>query len=130
MLLFQIATAKIASLNKKLSYSSILVLILGGLFGCQPSLIDIGAVPDKRKGKVVYLTGKVSHLAPFVDNSAYQLQDNTGSVWVVTKNTAPDVGKIISIEGKIQYQSLPLGDRELGDFYVIELERLESAPEK
>ncbi len=117
MLFFPIAPVK-----KKLPYFGILVMLLGSLISCQPSLIEINKVKEKRKGKVVHLTGKVTQVAPFVDNGAYQLQDDTGSVWVVTENSTPDFGKIISIKGKIQYQSLPFGDRDLGDFYIIELE--------
>ena len=115
----------IVSARKRLFYFGILMILWGSLIGCKPSLIEIGNVQQKRKGKVVYLTGKVSHTAPFVGNSAYKLQDDTGSVWVVTENSTPILGKVISIKGKIQYQSLPFAERELGDFYVIELEQLE-----
>jgi hypothetical protein len=123
MLFFPIAPVK-----KKLSYFGILVMLLGSLISCQPSLIEIGTIKDKRKGKVVYLTGKVTQVAPFVDNGAYQLQDDTGGVWIVTESNLPSFGKVISIKGKIQYQSLPLGDRDLGDFYIIELEKLALPP--
>ncbi len=112
--------------NSKLFYIGVLAIAVFSLVGCQPPEISIIDVEKKKSGKTVYLTGKVIHLAPFVDNAAYKLQDNTGSVWVVTSKTPPTLKAMVSIKGKIQYQSLPFAETELGDFYVIELQQLEA----
>ncbi|NJL53030.1 MAG: hypothetical protein HC930_14030 [Hydrococcus sp. SU_1_0] len=84
----------------------------------------IEEVSPQKVGKTVYVTGKVVHLAPFIDNGAYQMEDGTGKVWVVSTQTLPQGNQQIKIKGKIEYQSLPFAQQELGDFYLVELERL------
>ncbi|MGF1541678.1 MAG: DNA-binding protein [Pleurocapsa sp.] len=103
-----------------------MLITLSSLFGCQSSQINIINVERQKSGKVVYLTGQVTHLAPFVDNAAYQLQDSTGSIWVVTSLTPPKLHSNISIKGKIQYQSLSFAEIDLGEFYIIELQQLKA----
>ena len=99
-------------------------IVLLGLAGCRTPLISIEDISSKKIGRTVYLTGKVVHLAPLLDNAAYQLDDTTGKIWVVTTQNPPEFGQQIEIKGKIEYQSLPFADRELGDFYAIELEQM------
>ena len=120
--------------NLKLSYSfprkhiSLLTILLASLFGCQAPVITVEQIPAKKVGKTVYLTGKMVRQAPFLNNAAYQLEDSTGKVWVVT-DKLPTSEQQINIKGKIQYQSLPFAEQELGDFYIVEIEQLSSLPE-
>ena len=104
---------------KQISLGSTLIL---SLFGCRTPLITVENIAAKKVNKTVYLQGKVVHIAPFLDNSAYQLEDSTGKIWVVTTENPPQLGKQIEVKGKIKYQSLPFAEQELGDFYVVELE--------
>lgn len=117
-----IISLKFKPVLNKLKYISLWGILWGILVACQPSQISIEQISAKKVGKTVYVTGKVIHLAPFVDNSAYQLEDTTGRIWVVTSNQAPQLGEKIKIKGKIEYQSLPFAERDLGDFYLIELD--------
>lgn len=114
----------------KFKYLSLGGLLLGSLIGCQASLISIKEISANKIGKTVLLTGKVVHVAPLIDNTAYQIKDNTGTIWVATSQTPPKIGQLINIKGKIKYQSLPFGKSELGDFYIVELEQLESSSNK
>lgn len=109
----------------KLKYMSLWWIILSSLISCQAPFTPVQEISIKKKGKTVNLTGKVIHIAPFVSNAAYQLEDRTGKVWVVTEYNLPELGQKINIKGKIEYQSLPFAEQELGDFYVVELEQLE-----
>ncbi len=85
----------------------------------------------QRKGKIdnqVYLKGTVESRAPFIETGAYELTDNTGSIWVFTTAELPKIGTEITIKGKIRYQSIvvsELGNQDVGDFYIEELERIE-----
>jgi hypothetical protein len=103
------------------------VTLLASLVGCRTPVITVKESPEK-VGKTVYLTGKVVRLAPFLDNAAYQIEDATGKIWVVTTQL-PQSNQQINIKGKVEYQSLPIAKQELGDFYLVELERLSSIPE-
>lgn len=113
----------------KLKHISIWLILLSSLMGCRSSVTSIEQVSEKKIGRTVHLTGKVVHLAPFIDNAAYQIEDTTGKIWVVTPQTLPKLGQQINIKGKIEYQSLPFAEHELGDFYVVEVEKLESSIE-
>ena len=106
------------------------LLLLGSLISCRASSISIEDISAKKIDKTVYLMGNVVHIAPLVDRAAYQIEDATGAIWVVTTRKAPERGEQINIKGKIQYQSLPFVERELGDFYVVELEQLDPAKEQ
>ncbi len=82
------------------------------------------------KGKVdnqVYLKGTVESRAPFIETGAYELTDNTGSIWIFTTAELPKIGTEITIKGKIRYQSIivsELGNQDVGDFYIEEIERI------
>jgi hypothetical protein len=121
MLLFNLG---IALVRNKLFYFTIGAILVTQLWGCQPAMITIDEIAPSKNGKIVYLTGKVIHLAPFVGEGAYQLQDSGGKIWIVTQDTLPAKNDRIKIKGKIEYQSLPFADDDLGDFYLVELERL------
>jgi hypothetical protein len=125
MLLFNIG---IGLIKNKLFYLTIGGILLIQLLGCQAAMIPIDKISSQKHGKTVYLTGRVIHLAPFIGEGAYQLQDSGGKIWVVTQNPLPVKDKQIKIKGKIEYQSLPFADSDLGDFYVIEIERLPLEP--
>ena len=120
MLIYNSRSVPVVNMLKQIT----LGVVLLGLAGCRTPLISIEDISSKKIGRTVYLTGKVVHLAPLLDNAAYQLDDTTGKIWVVTTQNPPEFGQQIEIKGKIEYQSLPFADRELGDFYAIELEQM------
>lgn len=116
---FQVQLA--ASRLKQVGLGLILAVIA---IGCRTSRLSLAEISRDRVGKTAILTGKVVRLAPLVDNTAYQIKDSTGKIWVVTTQSPPQLDKQIEIKGKIEYQSLPFADRELGEFYIVELEQL------
>ena len=69
-----------------------LALLLGGLLGCgnMPQLggaktTPIGDVKNSwQKYSTVYLKGQVGKQAPFLGSGAYELEDRTGTILVVT----------------------------------------------
>jgi hypothetical protein len=105
------------------------IALLATLVGCRSPLITVKAVSPQKVGKTVYLTGKVLHLAPFLGNGAYQLEDGTGKIWVVTTQTLPQKNQRINLKGKIAYQSLSLAEQEFGESYLVELERPADLPQ-
>lgn len=120
-----ISHLRFSSLFVRLRQISLGVTLLASVVGCQAPLITIKESP-KKVDQTVNLRGKVVHLAPFLGNGAYQIEDVTGKIWVVTTQTLPQLNQQINLKGRIKYQSLPLAKQELGDFYLIELERLSS----
>ncbi|WRH65739.1 MAG: hypothetical protein RSE13_18350 [Planktothrix sp. GU0601_MAG3] len=116
---------------------SIVLLFVTGLVGCQsisPSeswinfnTAKIELLQQKQKiGAKVYLRGKVKSHAPFLGAGAYQLQDNTGSIWVFTTQPLPPLGQDLLIQGKVEYKSILIKDmkgKDIGDIYVKEIDR-------
>lgn len=109
-------------------------LLLGGLYGCGPLAVLVGNVPVTNIGELqqardanstVYLEGKVGSRAPFLGAGAYQLQDATGSIWVVSDRSLPAQGDAVKIKGNVTYQSIPVAGKELGEVYIKEIEQLQ-----
>ncbi|ABG53177.1 hypothetical protein Tery_4171 [Trichodesmium erythraeum IMS101] len=117
----------------------LIIFLVSGLIGCNQitetaiklnlNVSWIGKI--QRKGKIdnqVYLKGVVEGRAPFLETGAYELTDSTGSIWILTRAELPKIGAKITIKGKIHYQSIvvpQLGNKDVGDFYIEELERIE-----
>lgn len=76
----------------------------------------------------VQVQGKVTRIVPLAGMQAYALQDNSGSVWVLTRQAAPSVGQVVSVQGTVRYQSIPLGGQEFGEIYIEAQDQTGSKP--
>lgn len=93
--------------------------------GRQLSTQEIATIQAEQKsGKTVYLRGEVKKQAPFLDSGAYQLEDQTGEIWVVTTGDLPEVGTKVALKGKVIYQSIPVEQQDWGEMYVEQKWRL------
>ncbi|MFB2892670.1 hypothetical protein ACE1CI_06975 [Aerosakkonemataceae cyanobacterium BLCC-F50] len=117
---------------------STITFLLGGLFSCtqvkesgfsifSPDVPVSNVNEVKQQSKVnstVYLKGNVGKLIPFLEKRAYELEDDTGTITIVTKNPFPKQKQQIVIQGKVLYKSVPAGGQEFGEFYIEEQKRL------
>lgn len=110
-------------------------LVGGGLVSCSlaslgelsmgGNVTKIGDIQQRRKtDDKVYLQGQVTNRAPFLTNGAYRLQDSSGAIWVIADQNLPQVGDELTIEGQVQYQSIPIGGQDLGEVYVLEQKQI------
>lgn len=100
-----------------------------GNIGENPTKIsDIPQNPNAEA--IVYLQGQVTNRAPLLGSGAYKLKDATGTIWVIANQTIPNVGDVVLIKGKLQFQSIPIGGQELGEVYVQEEQVLNRKAEK
>lgn len=128
-------------LNIRGVHGAIFSLLVGGLIGCtpvnylglaQPSITPIGELSPQPSTEstseeaIIYLEGKVVDRAPFMDSGSYQLQDQTGTVWVLTDGPLPQTGDRVQITGKVTYQSIPMGGQDVGELYILEVEQVEA----
>jgi hypothetical protein len=89
------------------------------IFGSNVTPIkEIQAKQDKQG--TVYIQGKVERQVPLLKRRAYQINDSTGKIWVVTNQSDLQPGKDIVIKGKVRYQSIPLAGQEFGEVYIEE----------
>ena len=119
-------------------------ILLGGLCSCGNltnaglnfdfNTTKIAQIQEKQKLEAqVYLKGKVKNRAPFLGTAAYQIQDSTGMIWVVTKNTVPQPGEEIFIKGLVRHKSIKfkqLAGQDLGEIYIEEIEKIKNTAPK
>lgn len=110
-------------------------LMLGGILGCGSLAqmnMPVTNIADIRqnytKYSTIYLKGKVENQAPFLGTGAYQVRDETGSIWVFTTQALPTKGDEILLKGEVQYKSIPLAGQDLGEVYIDELEQVKRLP--
>ena len=121
----------------KITYCVIIISLSINLIGCDvltsgnlwhsKTSIPINAIAENNQNESIYIMGKVIKLAPLLGNNAYQIQDDTGNIWVVTTANLPSVGQNIFIKCNIKSQTLSLINQELDELYLVELERLDNS---
>ncbi len=103
---------------KKLSIILAMVALLAILLctaGCATKISDIQANPAQYEGKEITISGTVSEViwVGILSSGAYQIDDGSGTIWVVTKVSPPEKGKKASAKGIVS-SGFKIGDRILG----------------
>lgn len=78
-------------------------------------------IRDLQKQKTnftVHLQGKTVAQAPLAGLGAYELEDATGKIWVVTKSVPPALGTEVKVTGKVRYQRILLNGQDQGSVYI------------
>ncbi|NJN03850.1 MAG: hypothetical protein HC816_15995 [Leptolyngbyaceae cyanobacterium RM1_1_2] len=124
-----------------------LLLLLPNLLGCSPAgdssnpIADLAVpAPVRLVGQVqaiadihkqpllpqnpVYLRGKVQQQVPLLDGWVYQIQDDTGLIWIVTQAEQPTLGDEILVKGQVQQENISIGDEDIGERYIQEIEQI------
>ncbi len=70
------------------------------------------------RNTVVQLQGTVGDRVPLLGSTAYELQDSTGKIWVLTKQPPPTKGQQVVVKGTLRYKSIPLNGKEEGSVYM------------
>ena len=78
----------------------------------------ISAIQRQNTDAMVFLSGKVTTRAPLLGQQAYEIQDETGTIWILTKSKAPDSGMAVQVRGKVRYQSILLAGKDQGSVYI------------
>ena len=103
-------------------------LLLIGLFSCGSLQVQVANVQEIQQNRTAYnrvkIQGKVINIAPFLGTGAYEIQDSTSSIWVIS-NSLPNLGDELIIQGKVQYKSIPIAGNEEGEVYIEEQEKLQ-----
>jgi RecJ-like exonuclease len=68
----------------------------------------------------VQIKGKVITVAPMINQVAYEVQDDRGTVWILTKKQPPKLDTEISVTGKVKFESIQAEGQEWGDRYLEE----------
>lgn len=92
------------------------VLVALFLAGCpgRTSIADINRDPGRYSGKEITIAGRVSDSMGALGTGAFQVDDGTGRIWVISENYGvPSNDAKVSVTGKIQ-QGFSFGGRSFG----------------
>ncbi|MEN9221979.1 MAG: hypothetical protein Q6M04_06030 [Thermostichus sp. BF3_bins_97] len=105
-----------------------LSLALGGATGCgQLARLGIGTTPiatvaqNPAQHTDVLIRGQVVNQVGVFGQGVYQLQDNSGSIWVITDKGIPAMNSTVTVRGKAQ-EGITVGGRTFG-VSLVEAER-------
>jgi hypothetical protein len=72
------------------------------LTSCVKTINEIKAEPDRYVNKDVGIKGQVTESFSVLGRGAYQVDDGTGKLWVVSQKGVPRKGARVAVKGKIR----------------------------
>jgi hypothetical protein len=124
---------------------AIIFSLAGTLIGCNPwtawsqqgadqgqlaqrnkanSVVAIASLSTAKSGQPIQIQGRVSQSAPFVQGGAYEVEDQTGKIWVITDKKLPVKGTEVLVEGQLNFHDLALGANNFGELFITEYQTL------
>jgi len=102
-------------LVKKFVGPSLLLAVVFLLTACpsQTTISKINADPGRYRNKEVAIIGNVTDSYGVLGNGAYEIDDGTGRLWVVTKRGVPSRGARVGAKGRV-YTGFNFGGRNFG----------------
>ena len=102
-------------LKKKLVGTSLLLAVVFLFTACpsQTTISKINADPAQYRNKEVAIVGTVRDSYGVLGNGAYEIDDGTGRLWVVTKRGVPSRGARVGAKGRV-YTGFNFGGRNFG----------------
>lgn len=102
-------------LRKKLGGASLLLAAIVLFTACpsQTTISKINADPSRYRNKEVGIIGTVRDSYGVLGHGAYEIDDGTGRLWVVTKRGVPSKGARVGAKGRI-YTGFSFNGRNLG----------------
>src|ERR1044072_8468196 len=93
-------------MSKSFVRSAALVVVMAGALvsgACAArSINQVLADPGRYRDHEVKLSGSVVDSYSFVGNGAYQIEDKTGKLWVVSNRGVPRKGASVSVKGTVR----------------------------
>ncbi|MGH9845269.1 MAG: hypothetical protein ACREEM_41670 [Blastocatellia bacterium] len=97
-------------------FTSLFLLASVALFtGCpqQTTVNKLNGDPSRYRGKEVLIVGEVTNSFGALGRGAYELNDETGKIWVVTERSVPSRGARVGAVGRY-IQGVNWGGRNFG----------------
>ncbi|WP_201766565.1 hypothetical protein [Picosynechococcus sp. NKBG15041c] len=103
-------------------------LIAVNLIGCNPWTVlsqeedqTISALQTLEPGVEVQVEGIVRQRVPLLNQGAYELEDSTGRIWVITTAEAlPTEGTSRRVSGRLEFHDVQLQQQNFGEFFIQE----------
>jgi hypothetical protein len=100
---------------RKVGPASLLIAAVVFLTACpsQTTISKINADPGRYRNKEVAIVGNVTDSYGVLGNGAYEIDDGTGRLWVVTRRGVPSRGARVGAKGRV-YTGFNWGGRNFG----------------
>lgn len=108
------------SQGKTLLLALVLIQFLPQFLTSCASTIPSSDLQKQPLNQSVQVKGKVITVAPMINQSAYEIQDDRGTVWILTKKQPPKLDSEVTATGKVKFESIQVEGEELGDRYLEE----------
>lgn len=88
------------------------------------STTAIDSIVAENANETITVAGQVAQRVAILEGWLYQIQDDTGSVWVLSEGTgpttgpAPTVGQVATVEGVIRYEDIMVDELDASDVYL------------
>jgi hypothetical protein len=90
----------------------------GTLSQLDPSVATaIQSLGRQQENSAVVVAGRVITVAPLIGRVAYEVQDGTGTIWVLA-NRAPAANSEVKVHGTLKFESVPIEGQEAGGVYI------------
>ncbi len=85
------------------------------------STVPINSLTADQAEMTVAIAGTVAQRAPLLDKGwLYQVSDDSGSVWVLSDRTSPQVGETVTVDGIVRYEAIVTGEIDASEVYLQE----------
>ncbi|MGD1896111.1 MAG: hypothetical protein ACFB16_04070 [Phormidesmis sp.] len=84
------------------------------------TVVPIESLMAEGAGESVAVSGTVAQRVAILGGWLYEVQDDTGSLWVLTKRSEPTVGELATVEGVVHYEPIVVGEIDAGSVYLEE----------
>ncbi len=115
-----------------LSTSTLLVVGLvscGSLASIGIEVINISDIRQKWNAySTVYVQGNVGDRVQLLGSQVYEVEDSTGTIWVLTREPTPSQGDQVLIEAKVRHEDIFVNAQDFGEAYLVEEKRLKTEP--
>ncbi len=89
---------------------TLVILAATFLAGCAPMTIGrINADPSRFQNRTVRATGTVTNSVGLMGKGGYQLEDNTGRIYVISGSGVPSRGSHVTVTGRVSPGAEVLG---------------------
>ncbi|AFZ46305.1 hypothetical protein Cyast_0325 [Cyanobacterium stanieri PCC 7202] len=105
-------------------------LIHGGFAGENQVTIEEIKTSADSENKSVKIEGNVTQVIPLVNGYAFEIEDNTGSIWVMTTGEKPEVGQKISTQATVNREEIMIAEQDMSSFYLQEIVEEEDISEE
>lgn len=93
--------------------------VLFFMTGCAPT-VPIADISTQPIGQSIQVRGKVVTVAPMINQSAYEIQDDRGSLWILSQKQPPKLETDVTVTGKVKFESIQVDGQELAERYLEE----------